>query len=130
MEYLDSSYRPWAEEMVVVLADEEEHYDSGVENLRRFARCPDTLAEFQEVFDEMLPNAVKRAFGRPGGADNEFCLKTGLKRHTTEEVVNRYLDEMKGYMLETGLKFPALSQFEKLGAELSPSTSEILRSVQ
>ncbi len=130
MEYLKSSYKPWAKDMAVVLADEEEHYDSGVENLRRFAENPDSLAEFQEVFDELLPNAVKRAFGRPGGPDNEFCLKTGLKRHTTEEILNRYLQEMKGFMVENGLKFPALSQFEKLGVELLPSTTEILRSVQ
>lgn len=130
MEYQRSSYLPWAKKMTVVLADEEEHYENGVENLRQFAKDPERLAEFQEVFNELLPNAVKRAFGRPTGPDNEFCVKTGLKRHRTEQIVNRYLEEMKGYMVETGLKFPSLAFFEKLGVDMKPSTRNIFLSLQ
>jgi hypothetical protein len=78
----------------------------------------------------MLPVTVKRAFGRPTGADNDYCIKVGLKRHTTEQVVNRYLEEMVGYMREVGLKFPPLSGFEAVKAELMPSTREILLSNQ
>src|SRR5579863_523615 len=65
MEYRDSSYRPWAEEMGAVLADEEGHYDNGVENLRAFARDREIFAEFQQVYATMLPVTLKRAFG-PG----------------------------------------------------------------
>ncbi len=96
MEYRDSSYLPWAEAMGAVLEDEEGHYGNGVENLREFARDKAFFAEFQKVYFGMLPVTVKRAFGRPTGADNEYCIKVGLKRHTTEQVVNRYLDEMLG----------------------------------
>jgi len=78
----------------------------------------------------MLPVTVKRAFGRPTGADNDFCLKVGLKRNSTEQVLNRYLKEMVVYMKECGLKFPQFSAFEKVGAELMPSTREILASNQ
>lgn len=130
MEYAESSYRPWAEKMDVVLADEEEHYGNGVDNLREFAKDPDRLAKFQAVFNELLPNAVKRCFGRPEGADNDFCLAHGLKRNSTEAVVNRYLTEMRGYMKENGLKFPPLEAFEKAKAELMPSTKEIIGSLQ
>ncbi len=130
LEYRESSYRPWAEKMGEVLDDEEEHYENGVDNLRGIAKDPERLAEFQKVFNEMLPNTVKRAFGRPSGPENDFCLKTGLKRHTTEQIVNRYLEEMKGYLVETGLKFAPLSAFEALGVELKPSTRDILSSVQ
>jgi hypothetical protein len=38
--------------------------------------------------------------------------------------------EMLGYMRECGLKFPPLSNFEKIGAELMPSTREIILSNQ
>lgn len=130
MEYAKSSYRPWAEKMDVVLADEEEHYGNGVDNLREFAKDPARLAKFQAVFNELLPNAVKRCFGRPEGADNDFCLAHGLKRNSTEAVVNRYLTEMRGYMQENGLKFPPLEAFENAKAELMPSTREIISSVQ
>jgi hypothetical protein len=130
MEYRDSSYRPWAEQMGPVLEDEEGHYGNGVQNLREFARSPKTFAEFQQVYFDMLPVTVKRAFGRPLGPDNDFCIRTGLKRHTTEQVVNRYLTEMLGYMRECKLKFPPLSSFEKVGAELMPSTREIILSNQ
>ena len=109
MEYRDSSYLPWAVEMGAVLADEEGHYGNGVENLREFARDKAVFGEFQRVYADMLPVTVKRAFGRPAGADNDYCVAVGLKRHTTEQVVNNYLSEMLGYMRECGLKFPPLS---------------------
>jgi ring-1,2-phenylacetyl-CoA epoxidase subunit PaaA len=130
MEYRDSSYRPWAEAMGSVLADEEGHYGNGVENLREFARDKKFFAEFQQVYFGMLPVTVKRAFGRPTGADNDYCIAVGLKRHTTEQVVNRYLGEMLGYMRECGLKFPPLAAFEKIGAALMPSTRDIILSNQ
>jgi 1,2-phenylacetyl-CoA epoxidase catalytic subunit len=130
MEYRNSSYLPWAREMDAVLADEEGHYGNGVENLREFARNKDLFAEFQRLYLRMLPVTVKRAFGRPNGADNDYCVGVGLKRHTTEQVVNRYLDEMLGYMRECGLKFPPLSAFDEIDAELMSSTREIILSNQ
>jgi 1,2-phenylacetyl-CoA epoxidase catalytic subunit len=130
MEYRQSSYRPWAEQMGPVLDDEEGHYGNGVENLREFARDPKLFNEFQSVYFGMLPVTVKRAFGRPIGEDNDYCVKVGLKRHTTEQVVNRYLTEMLCYMRQVGLRFPPLSGFEKTGAELTPSTREIILSNQ
>jgi len=84
--------------MVVVLEDEEEHYENGVENLREFSVVPEQLAKFQRVYNNMLPVALKRAFSRPDGPDHEFCLRTGLKRHSTEDVINRYLTEMRRYL--------------------------------
>ncbi len=130
MEYAKSSYRPWADKMGVVLSDEEEHYSNGVDNLRAFAKDPKQLAHFQAVFNGLLPNAVKRCFGRPEGSDNDFCLAHGLKRNSTEVIINRYLNEMKKFMVENGLKFPSLDEFEKVGATLMPSTQEILASLQ
>jgi len=130
MEYRDSSYRPWAEEMKSVLEDEEGHYGNGVENLREFARDKKIFAEFQRTYFNMLPVTVKRAFGRPSGPDNDYCVKVGLKRHTTEQVVNRYLMEMLGYMRECGLKFPPLAAFEQISAELMPATRDIILSNQ
>lgn len=130
MEYRESSYRPWAEEMDVVLADEEGHYGNGVENLREFARDKQVFAAFQKSYFNMLPVTVKRAFGRPSGPDNDYCVKVGLKRHTTEGILNRYLTEMLGYMRECGLKFPPLRAFDDIGAELMPSTRDIILSNQ
>jgi 1,2-phenylacetyl-CoA epoxidase catalytic subunit len=130
MEYGQSSYRPWADEMGAVLADEKGHYGNGVENLREFARDKAFFAEFQKVYFGMLPVTVKRAFGRPTGTDNDYCVSVGLKRHTTEQVVNRYLSEMLGYMRECGLKFPPLAAFDKIGAELMVSTRDIILSNQ
>lgn len=130
MEYRRSSYTPWADSQEEVLADEEDHYDNGVENLKEIARDPAQLAEFQSVFDRVLPNCVKRAFGRLAGPDNAYCLETGLKRNSTEQVVNRYLTEMRGHMEGTGLVFPALEKFDEIRCELADSTREILLSLQ
>ena len=130
MEYRESSYRPWAEEMGPVLADEEAHYGNGIENFRQFARDPKKFDEFQRVYFGMLPVTVKRAFGRPIGADNDYCVEVGLKQHTTEQVVNRYLREMLSHMRPCGLKFPPLLRFQEIGAELMPSTRDIILSNQ
>ena len=130
MEYRHSSYLPWAEEMAAVLADEEGHYSNGVENLREFAGNPEMFAEFQRIYARMLPVTIKRAFGRPTGSDNDYCVAVGLKGHTSEEVVNRYLEEMLGYMRECGLRFPPLTAFEHAGTELLPSTRQIILSNQ
>lgn len=130
MEYRESSYLPWARQMGPVLEDEEGHYGNGVENLRELARDGAFFAEFQKVYFGMLPVTVKRAFGRPTGADNDYCVRVGLKRHTTEEVVNRYLAEMLGFMRECGLRFPPLPAFAAAGAELMPSTRDIILSNQ
>ena len=130
MEYRESSYLPWAEKMVVVLEDEEEHYENGVENLREFSSVPERLAKFQSVYNDMLPATLKRAFGRPDGPDNEFCLRTGLKRHSTEDVINRYLTEMRSYIEPVGLKFPPLERFAVENVELLFSTRKILASLQ
>ena len=130
MEYRQSSYVPWADSQEEVLADEEDHYDNGLENLKEFAKDPERLAEFQTVFDRVLPNCVKRAFGRLEGPDNDFCLEHGLKRNKTEAIVNRYLDEMRGHMDGTGLTFPPLSEFDAIKCELADSTRDILLSLQ
>ena len=130
MEYRESSYVPWADSQEVVLADEEDHYDNGVENLKKIATDPEKLAEFQAVYNRVLPNCVKRAFGRLAGPENAFCLKTGLKRNPTEAIVNRYLTEMRGHMEGTGLTFPPLAAFETIGCDLANSSREILNSLQ
>jgi 1,2-phenylacetyl-CoA epoxidase catalytic subunit len=130
MEYRESSYLPWGASQEEVLADEEDHYDNGVENLKQFAKDPAELAAFQEVYDRVMPNALKRAFGRLEGADNDFCLEHGLKRNTTEAIVNRYLKEMHGHMVGTGLVFPLMSAFEAIKCELADSTRDILLSLQ
>ena len=130
MEYRESSYVPWADSQEEVLADEEDHYDNGVENLKQFAKDPEKLRQFQEVFNRVLPNCVKRAFGRLAGPENEFCLKTGLKRNRTEDIVNRYLTEMRGHMEGTGLTFPPLSAFEAIKCDLADSSRKILESLQ
>ena len=130
MEYRESSYIPWGLSQEEVLEDEEDHYDNGVENLKQFAKDPAKLAEFQEVFDRVMPNCLKRAFGRLEGPDNDFCLQHGLKRNKTEDIVNRYLKEMHGHMEGTGLMFPPMSAFEAINCELADSTREILMSLQ
>jgi len=130
MEYRESSYIPWGESQEEVLEDEEDHYDNGVENLKQFAKEPTKLAEFQKIFDRVLPNCLKRAFGRLEGADNDFCLQHGLKQNKTEDIINRYLREMHGHMDGTGLMFPPISAFEAIKCELADSTREILLLLQ
>ena len=62
------------------------------------------------------------------GPDNHCCR--ALKRHTTEQVVNRYLTEMLHFMRDCDLKFPSLSAFEVAGAELMPNSRKIIMSNQ
>ncbi|ETW92125.1 MAG: hypothetical protein ETSY1_45030 [Candidatus Entotheonella factor] len=56
-------------------------------------------------------------------------LRLPLKRASTEQVMNRYLQEMRGYMEPVGLKFPPMALFEAEKVELLPSTRDILLSL-
>ena len=60
----------------------------------------------------------------------ESCLRNGLKRHSFEDVVNRYLIEMRSYMDPVGLKFPPLERFAAENVALQISTREVLESLQ
>ena len=71
MEYRQSSYVPWGESQEEVLEDEEDHYGNGVENLKQFAKDPEQLAAFQKIFDRVMPNCIKRAFGRLEGPNSD-----------------------------------------------------------
>ena len=62
------------------------------------------------------------------GPDNHCCK--ALKRHRTEQVVNRYLTAMLHFMRNCNLKFPSLSSFEVAGPELMPSSRTIIMSNQ
>jgi 1,2-phenylacetyl-CoA epoxidase catalytic subunit len=130
MEYRQSSYEPWATRMEIVLEDEEEHYGSGVEVIARICRDPDRRRDFQARFDRLLPVTLKRAFGRPDGPDNEYCLKTGLKRAHTYEIQARYLREMRPYLERAGLSFPAVAALETEGVDLGPESREIVASLR
>jgi len=130
MEYRQSSYIPWADSQEVVLADEEEHYGAGVQVLKELAKDPAKFAKFKVSFNRVLPNAFKRAFGRPGNAENQYCLDVGLKRHTHEQILNRYLDEMGGYMGSVSMAFPPMSAFDAAGVEMADSTKKIVLSLQ
>ena len=60
----------------------------------------------------------------------ESRLRNGLKRHSFEDVINRYLIEMRSYMEPVALKFPALERFAAENVELVDSTRQILNSLQ
>ena len=60
----------------------------------------------------------------------EFCLRNGLKRHSFEDVINRYLIEMRSYLEPVALKFPALERFAAENVAPQVSMREILESLQ
>ena len=130
MQYGQSSYRPWAEKMTQVLEDEEEHYGSGIESLEALCRDPAVRERAQTIIDRLLPNSVRRAFGRPDAGDNDYCLQVGLKRQTTHQIQAAYLREMREHLARCGLRFPPLSTFAASGVELGPEAQEIVASLQ
>lgn len=130
MQYRESSYEPWATKMGKVLEDEEEHYGSGIESLSALTRDPEIRARAQTIIDRLLPVSVKRAFGRPDATDNEYCLKTGLKRDSAHTIQAAYLREMRDHLDRCGLRFPPPARFEDAGIRLGPEAREIVASLQ
>jgi len=53
-----------------------------------------------------------------------------MKRNSTEQIINRYLTEMKGYMEPAGLKCPAMQTFADAGVESTESTKVKLMSLR
>ena len=130
MEYRQSSYEPWARSMGYVLEDEEEHYGSGLKAVHDLCADPTVRAIFQQIFDHLLPITIRRAFGRPESDDNEFCLRTGLKRASTYDVQARYLEEMCGFMEPAGLTFPSSVAFDNAGVLLGEEAARVVASLQ
>ena len=130
MQYRQSSYQPWAEKMGRVLEDEEEHYGSGIESLATLTQDPAVRARAQTIIDRLLPVSVKRAFGRPDAADNDYCLKVGLKRDSAHQIQAAYLREMREHLARCGLRFPPLSAFAAERVELGREAQDILASLQ
>ncbi|HEX2174009.1 MAG TPA: Phenylacetic acid catabolic protein [Dehalococcoidia bacterium] len=130
MQYRQSSYEPWAKKMGQVLADEEEHYGSGIESLTALTADPATRDRAQAIVNRLLPVTVKRAFGRPDAGDNEYCLKVGLKRDSAHQIQAGYLREMRDHLARCGLRFPSLARFDADGVQLGPEAWEIIASLQ
>ena len=104
--------------------------ESCVENIREFSAAPKQLVEIQQIYNNILSVTLKREFSRHDGPDHEFCLRTGLKRHSTEDVINRYLTETRSYREPVGLKFPRLECLAVEIGELLLSMRKILASLQ
>jgi 1,2-phenylacetyl-CoA epoxidase catalytic subunit len=108
MTYRGNSYHPWARTMEKILSEEEDHQSHGTLELRRLCADPTNKARAQLYIDRILPETMKRAFGRPNREANEYCLRTGLKTRTTEDIQRAYLEEMTGLCRECGLSAPDL----------------------
>ncbi|MFG1478323.1 Phenylacetic acid catabolic protein [Xanthobacter sp. V4C-4] len=129
-EYLHSTYRPWARHLYRMLGEEAAHYEHGIENIQDFAAAGDGLATFQAVIDQLLPVLVKRAFGRPDSAENAKAVEFGLKRSSSDVIVNAYLAEIREPLGAAGLRFPPLAAFDAAGVQLLPSTHDVILTLQ
>jgi 1,2-phenylacetyl-CoA epoxidase catalytic subunit len=108
MTYRGNSYAPWAETMTKILKEEAGHQSHGVRELGRLCEDPAARARAQSYVNRILPETMKRAFGRPDPEANDYCLRTGLKTRATGEIQRAYVDEMTRLSLQCGLSMPDL----------------------
>ena len=87
MEYRQSSYVPWGESQEEVLEDEKTITAIESKTLNSSQRTLNVHAcrKFLIASCKLQKTSLRRL----EGPDNEFCLQHGLKRHTTEEIINR-----------------------------------------
>lgn len=105
--YRDSSYAPHARVAELILEEESEHDEFGVETLRLAVERLGT-ATVTAAIREWLPLAVN-FFGPPGTGFTFDCLRYGLKRKDNEELAGLFLSMLERRLTHVGLEMPALT---------------------
>ena len=114
-EFRTSRFRPHAEMITAILADEEGHSAAGEAILRDLCEHSEQdRTQAQPHFNRWLRISLM-AFGRPGTDRSQLAIDLGFKSRDAAETMREYLDALTATMRACGLCFPKL---EDLGLEL------------
>jgi ring-1,2-phenylacetyl-CoA epoxidase subunit PaaA len=104
-EYEECSYLPYREVVRKIVAEERGHQDLGEKIVVELCRDPANDAVKQPLFEKWLRIGML-SFGRPGTEGSRYAVGVGLKKRDSGEVMQDFLDDIKGAVRAGGLRFP------------------------
>lgn len=107
-ELTDCSYEPLAEVMGEIAAREKCHAEWGQEGLRQVIERSHSHREAQTAVDYWFPR-VCATFGRPDSDRGAQYLKYGLRKHSSAELLNRWVGDIEPRLRSLKLDMPPVS---------------------
>jgi ring-1,2-phenylacetyl-CoA epoxidase subunit PaaA len=104
-EYKTCSFAPYSRIVTKILEEEEGHEGFGEKVVLELSKDPQNREPLQELFAKWLTVALL-SFGRPGTEGNRFAIAAGLKTRDSGEVMQDFINDIKGTMVACGLHFP------------------------
>lgn len=91
-EFADSSYRPWADAVRTIIADERVHIAHGARVCRNLI-AEGRSDELQAALDRLWPT-FEGVFGSPTSKRSELAVRYGLRKTTNGEALEAYRKDM------------------------------------
>ncbi len=108
-EYEHCTFVPYRKIIGKILEEEEGHEGFGEQVLRDTYDRPENRARVQALFEKWLPIAML-SFGRPGTDGNRYAVEVGLKKRTSDVVMQDFINDIKPTVAACDLTFPPHDQ--------------------
>lgn len=106
VEMQESSYRPLAVSLDIVVAEESQHIAHGYRIVKAFCETDEGRAQVQEVLDRKW-GQVLDLFGSSTSKRSELFLKWGLRQRSNEQARRDFIVKKARKLTELGLAVPA-----------------------
>ena len=104
-EYDDCTYPPYREVVKKIVKEEKGHQELGGRMVVDLCRSGEFDAIKQPLFERWLRLGLL-SFGRPGSEGASYAMEVGLKKRDPARVMQDFLDDIKGEVRDSGLRFP------------------------
>ncbi|MBM4367641.1 MAG: phenylacetate-CoA oxygenase subunit PaaI [Deltaproteobacteria bacterium] len=113
-EYENASFPRYREVIRKIIAEEKGHQGLGERIVVEMCQDPAYDGVKQSLFEKWLRYGLL-SFGRPGGEGNAYAIAVGLKKRDSGEVMKDFIDDIRGAVRSSGLRWPEAGA---LGMEL------------
>jgi len=105
-EYEECAFPPYREVIGKIISEERGHQGLGERIIVELCQSGRYEELKQPLFERWLRLGLL-SFGRPQNEGNRYAISVGLKKRDSGEVMQDFINDIKGAMRSGGLRFPA-----------------------
>jgi 1,2-phenylacetyl-CoA epoxidase catalytic subunit len=105
-EYEECAFPPYREVIGKIVSEERGHQGLGERIVVELCQSGRYEEHKQPLFERWLRLGLL-SFGRPQNEGNRYAISVGLKKRDSGEVMQDFINDIKGAMRSSGLRFPA-----------------------
>jgi 1,2-phenylacetyl-CoA epoxidase catalytic subunit len=105
-EYEECAFPPYREVIGKIISEERGHQGLGERIVVELCQSGRYEELKQPLFERWLRLGLL-SFGRPQNEGNRYAISVGLKKRDSGEVMQDFINDIKGAMRSSGLRFPA-----------------------